>query len=66
MKRASYRKAIEFIALNDSGGDDNALVAEDVQFLVTAIMVAEIFDVTSEKVGKDIVACRKKNGWTES
>lgn len=60
MKRASYKQAIRWIALNDSGADDTAHDPEVVAELVTAVLVADIFDVTSEKVGADIVRERLK------
>lgn len=59
MKRASYREAIAWVALNDSGGEDDALVPGEVQHLITAALVADIFDVDQEKVGRDIVNFRK-------
>jgi len=61
MKRASYKQAIEFVANEDSAGDGDALDANEVQWLITAVLVADIFDVPNEKVGKDIVAYRKKH-----
>jgi hypothetical protein len=60
MKRASYREAIDWVASEDSAGDDNAFVPEDVQDLISAMLVSYIFDVPSEKVGRDIVARRRK------
>jgi hypothetical protein len=60
MKRASYKEAIAWVALNDSGGDDDALVPEKVQHLITAALVADIFEVPQSKVGEDIVKYRKK------
>jgi hypothetical protein len=62
MKRASYKEAVAWIALNDSAGDDDALDCEAVSWYVSSVLVADIFDVPSEKVGKDIVAYRKKHG----
>lgn len=58
MKRASYRDAIDFIAWNDSAADDGARDPERVAELVTSGLVAEIFDVPSEKVGADVVRRR--------
>lgn len=60
MKRASYRDAIEWVAYNDSPGDDDALDPNTVQNLVSAVLVADIFDVPKEKVGRDIV---KRRHW---
>lgn len=58
MKRASYRQAIQWIADNDSSGDD--LTEEECGSLVSAVLVADIFDVPSDKVGADIYQARKK------
>jgi hypothetical protein len=60
VKRASYREAIAWISDNDSGGDADALDPEVAGSLVSAVLVADIFDVPSEKVGADIVRYRKK------
>lgn len=59
MKRASYRDAIDWIAQNDSGADDDALVPERVAELVSSVLVADIFAVECERVGRDVVRCRK-------
>lgn len=61
MKRASYREAIAWIALNDSAGNDDALDPQVVSELITSVLVAELFDVPMEKVGEDVVRWRKKN-----
>jgi hypothetical protein len=60
MKRASYREAIEWIAFNDSAADDDAFDESVAGSLVSAVLVADIFDVPSEKVGRDIVRVRRK------
>lgn len=62
MKRASYRYAIDWVAQNDSGGDPDAMNPEVVKDLVTAVLVADLFDVPSEKVGRDIVRRRQLLG----
>lgn len=59
MKRASYRAAIAWIAENDSNGEDDRLDAEVVSSLITAILVADVFGVPTEKVGRDIVRHRE-------
>lgn len=58
MKRASYRDAIEWIALNDSVGDDGSNDPVIVSSLVSSILVADLFDVPSIKVGEDVVKKR--------
>ncbi len=60
MKRASYRHAIEWIALNDSAGDDDALDPRVASELVSAVLISDIFGVPAEKVGADIVRVREK------
>ena len=60
MKRASYREAIRWIAEMDSPGDDGALDPETASSLVSSVLVADIFGVPSERVGKDVVAVRKR------
>jgi hypothetical protein len=60
MKRASYREAIEWIAINDSSGEDTAMDAEEVQHLVTSALVADLFEVDQFKIGKDVVRKRKQ------
>jgi hypothetical protein len=58
MKRASYRAAIDWIAQNDSPGDSDSFDPIRVGDLVSSILVAHIFDVSSEKVGTDVVRRR--------
>jgi hypothetical protein len=60
VKRASYRYAIAWIADNDSAVDDGALDPVTCAELVTAVLVADIFDVPVEKVGSDIARLRAK------
>lgn len=61
MKRASYREAIAWIGYNDSAGDPDALDATVASALVSAVLVADIFDVPAKKVGQDIVKYRRNN-----
>jgi len=52
MKRPSYKKAIQWIAENDNDGlNDNH---EDIQWYLTVAFVADLFDITTEKVAKDV------------
>lgn len=62
MKRASYRAAIEWIAEMDSAADDDALDPIIVGELITSVLVADLFGVPCEKVGRDVVRQRKRNG----
>ena len=61
MKRPSYKEAIAWIALNDAPGDDDALDIEATKCYVTSVLIADIFGVDDEKVGKDIVLFRKNH-----
>lgn len=60
MKRASYRHAIEWIAHNDSAGDDDASDPAIVAELVSSALVADIFGIDTERVGRDVVRFRDK------
>lgn len=60
MKRASYKEAIQWIAENDSATDDGADDPQTVSELVSSVLVADIFDVPTLKVGQDIVKFRIK------
>lgn len=59
MKRASYRDAIDWVAQMDSPADDGSLDPEEVQGLVSSLLVADIFGVPNEKVGRDVVRRRR-------
>ena len=60
MKRASYRAAIEWIALNDDAGSKDALIPEVVSGYVSSVLVADLFGVEDSKVGADVVRFRQK------
>lgn len=60
MKRASYKEAIAWIALNDDAAGEEAFDIESVKGYVTTCLVADIFGVDQNKVGKDIVKYRKR------
>ena len=62
VKRASYKAAIAWVAENDSAADADSLDPVAVSELITAQLVADIFGVPDEKVGRDVVRYRKKNG----
>lgn len=61
-KRASYRHAVEWVAGNDSPGEDDALDVEWVSRLVTVCLVADLFGKPDEEVGADVVRFRVKHG----
>ncbi len=58
MKRASYRDAIDWIAQNDSVMDDGADDPHTVGELVSSALVADIFGIEPDKVGRDVVRRR--------
>ena len=60
MKRASYREAVAWIALNDSAGEDE-LDPKAVSELVSSALVADIFGVTEAKVAEDVIRYRRRN-----
>lgn len=62
VKRASYKAAIAWIAEYDSAADADSLDPVAVSELITAQLVADIFGVPAEKVGRDIVRYRERNG----
>ncbi len=64
MKRASYREAVEWIALNDGPGDSDALEPDAIRGNLTVHLIADLFEVPAQKVGEDIVKYRRKKlGW---
>jgi len=60
-RRASYRYAVAWIAENDSAADSDSLDPVAVSELITAQLVADLFNVPAEKVGRDIVRYRIEN-----
>lgn len=58
MRRASYRAAIDWIAQNDSAADADARDPAAVAYLVSSVLVADIFDVAPERIGRDVVRRR--------
>ena len=73
MKRpqaASYREAVEIVALNESSGDDDCLPKgitrlQHIASLVSVAIVADIYQVTPEKFARAIIRFRNKNMKTE-
>jgi hypothetical protein len=58
MKRASYREAVEYIALND---EPEIRDADAMTYYATVQLLAAIFDVTPERVAGDVVKHREKH-----
>lgn len=61
MKRASYREAIAWIALNDDPGATDALDSNSIKGNVTVVLIADIFDIDPTKVAIDVVLKRLQN-----
>jgi len=62
IKRASYKAAIAWVAENDSAADEDSLDPVAVSELITAQLVADLFGVPDEKVGRDVVRYRERHG----
>jgi hypothetical protein len=58
LKRASYREAVAWIAMNDEAGADDS--AEQCADYVTVQLIADIFQTTAERVGRDVFRYRAK------
>lgn len=59
-KVPSYRKAVEWIALNDDSGSSDAHNPEVVESLISVVLVADLFDVPQFNVALDVVKFRMK------
>ena len=62
MKRASYRHAVQWIALNDGSGDRDATNVNAIRSQVSVLLVADIFGVESGKVAQDVANYRIRMG----
>lgn len=60
MKRASYKYGVQWIALNDDAGAPDATNPRTVSHYITAKLLADLFGVTEERVGADVVAYRRR------
>lgn len=58
--RASYRKAVAWIAYNDSAAEEGNLDPEVVSELVSVALVADLFGKEDRKVAEAVVRYRKK------
>jgi len=59
--RASYREAVEWIALNDGAGDPGALSPEDVACQLSVMLVADLWRKSTLEVARAVVRWRKKH-----
>lgn len=58
MKRASYRQAVELIALND---EPECMNADDVSGLASVVIIADLFGIEPARLAADVVRFREKN-----
>jgi hypothetical protein len=58
MKRPSYHEACFWIAMNDNAGNDDSL--QEVTDYITVAMLADIWGLETEKVGRDVWGTRKR------
>lgn len=56
MKRASYRYGVEWVAFNDEPGEMNP---ERISGFISVCLLADLFDVTSEKIVADVLRIRR-------
>lgn len=57
MKRASYREAVQWIAVNDEPTDRDP---EDIAYYISTVLISDIFGVTPERVARDVVRARER------
>jgi hypothetical protein len=57
MKRASYRNAVAWIALND---ETTEIDPQEIRGFISVVLVADLFDVDALKVASDVVRYRMK------
>lgn len=63
MRHASYRRGVEWIALNDEAGSSDA---EDVAGYISTLLLADLFGVEPERVARDVVRYRENELKEES
>lgn len=62
MKRPGYREAVAWIALNDEAA---CVDLEEVQFQISVLLIADIFGISEERVGIDVIRYRKMLALTQ-
>lgn len=60
MTRASYKRGVAWIALNDDVGSEDALRVETVADYISTSLLADLFGVDRLKVARDIVIYRSR------
>ena len=58
MKRASYKHAVEWIAINDESA---SLDLEEIRWLPTTLLVEEIFCVDGDRIARDVLRLRERD-----
>lgn len=59
MARASYRKAVEWIALNDDTAETDA---RNMSYTISVLLIADIFGKDPMGVANAVIRFRKKEG----
>ena len=60
MKRASYREACAWIALNDDAATGDS--EETISGYISTLLIADLFAVEPERVARDIARARRREG----
>ena len=63
MRRASYRQGVAFIAQND---EPTIMSEEDMCAYASVHLLSELFDISTERVARDVVAFRLKEKKAEA
>lgn len=58
MKRASYREAVEWIALNDDAVEHDV---DNIRASISVLLIADLFRVESARVATDVLRFRLKD-----
>lgn len=62
MAHRGYRFAVEWVALNDGAGDDDARSVDAVAGLVSVLLVADLYEKEPAEVARAVVRVRKREG----
>lgn len=61
MKRASYKEAIAWIAMNDGPGDSWAMDVEQMKGQTSVVLIADLFGKPAREVAEKVVEYRRLN-----
>lgn len=59
MKRASYRKGVQWIADNDNPADRHQAL-EDIAGYISVLLLADLFSVEADRVARDVYRIRAR------